>query len=238
MGPPAPIAGAADRAPQVRSMFDALAPTYDRANRVISLGLDQRWRRQAIAALGDCAQGDMLDLCAGTLDLTGMLLAAGARSVEAVDFSAPMLEAGRPKLPPGAPVRLCVADARSLPLADASVDGVIAGFGLRNVPEVHRAVGEVARVLRPGGRFVVLEFFRPVSMGARLLQGSYNRLVLPVLGGLVSGYGAAYRYLAGSIDAFETRAGFEAMVQAAGLSVHGREMFPPVAGLVVGEKPR
>ena len=78
MGPPAPIAGAADRAPQVRSMFDALAPTYDRANRVISLGLDQRWRRQAIAALGGCAQGDMLDLCAGTLDLTGMLLATGA----------------------------------------------------------------------------------------------------------------------------------------------------------------
>lgn len=233
----APVAGALDRAPQVREMFDTLAPTYDRANRIISMGLDQPWRRRAISALGPAAQGDVVDLCAGTLDLTVMLLDAGAQHVHAVDFSEAMLNAGRAKLRPDAPVDLHTADARALPLEDASVDGVIAGFGLRNVPELHRAVAEAARVLRPGGRLVVLEFFQPTTFGARLLQGSYNRFVMPVLGGLISGYGSAYRYLAGSIDAFMSRPDFEAVLRANGFAESsGQEMFPPVASLVVGQK--
>lgn len=234
----APVAGAADRAPEVRTMFDTLAPTYDRANRVISMGLDQGWRRKAIASLGSSAQGDMIDLCAGTLDLSLMLLDAGARHIHAVDFAAQMLEAGRPKLPPGAPVDLITADARDMPLDDNSVDGIIAGFGLRNVPDVHLAVAECARVLRPGGRLVVLEFFQPVSPLSRLLQGSYNRFVMPILGGLISGYGDAYRYLAGSIDAFVSRAAFEQMMVDNGFAESwGRDMFPPVASIVVGQMP-
>ena len=234
----APTAGAADRAPDVQQMFDTLAPTYDRANRVISMGLDQGWRRQAIAALGESAQGDMMDLCAGTLDLTVMLLAAGAGHVHAVDFAAKMLEAGRPKLAPDAPATLVTADAREMPFDDNSFDGIIAGFGLRNVPEVHRAVAECARVLRPGGRLVVLEFFQPVSPVSRLLQGSYNRFVMPLLGGAVSGFGGAYRYLAGSIDAFLPRATFEQMLVDNGFAeAWGRDMFPPVASLVVGQMP-
>lgn len=235
--PRAPTAGAADRAPEVREMFDTLAPTYDRANRVISMGLDQGWRRQAIHALGESARGEMVDLCAGTLDLTVMLLAAGAQSVRAVDFAEQMLLAGRPKLPDNAPVELVTADARELPLEDASVDGIIAGFGLRNVPDVHDALAECARVLRPGGRLVVLEFFQPTSVLSRLLQGSYNSLVMPVLGGAISGFGDAYRYLAGSIDAFHTREAFERMLVDNGFAeAWGRDMFPPVASLVVAQK--
>lgn len=232
-----PTAGAADRAPQVREMFDVLAPSYDRANRVISMGLDQGWRRKAIASLGPAAQGDMVDLCAGTLDLTVMLLAAGAKSVKAVDFSAPMLQAGAFKIPETADVELITADARDMPLPDASVDGVIAGFGLRNVPEVEKAVAEAARVLRPGGRLVVLEFFQPTSFGARMLQSSYNRFVMPILGGMISGYADAYRYLAGSIDAFTTREAFENALRSNGFEeASGQDMFPPVASLVVGVK--
>lgn len=237
MSAPVPTAGAADRAPEVRAMFDQLAPTYDRANRVISMGLDQGWRRKAIAALRHGARGDVVDLCAGTLDLSVMLLDGGARSIQALDFSENMLQAGAPKLPPGAPVTLVTADARDMPLEDASADGIIAGFGLRNVPEVHRAVEECARVLRPGGRLVVLEFFQPESLGARLLQGSYNRFVMPLLGGLVSGFSDAYRYLAGSIDAFETRGSFEGKLRDAGfVEVEGRQMFPPVASIVSGTR--
>jgi ubiquinone/menaquinone biosynthesis methyltransferase len=237
MSTDAPTAGAADRAPQVREMFDTLAPSYDRANRIISMGLDQGWRRKAIRQLGPAAQGDMIDLCAGTLDLTVMLLDAGARSVKAVDFAEQMLLAGKPKIPGSADVALITADAREMPLPDASVDGVIAGFGLRNVPEVHRAVAEAARVLRPGGRLVVLEFFQPTSLLSRLLQGSYNRFVMPILGGMVSGYGSAYRYLAGSIDAFMTRPDFEAILRDNGFEdVTGEDMFPPVASLVCGTR--
>jgi demethylmenaquinone methyltransferase / 2-methoxy-6-polyprenyl-1,4-benzoquinol methylase len=237
MATDAPTAGAADRAPEVRDMFDTLAPSYDRANRIISMGLDQGWRRKAIRELGPAAQGDMVDLCAGTLDLTVMLLGAGARSVKAVDFAEQMLLAGKPKIPATADVALVTADAREMPLPDHSVDGVIAGFGLRNVPEVHLAVAEAARVLRPGGRLVVLEFFQPTTLLSRLLQGSYNRFVMPIIGGMVSGYGSAYRYLAGSIDAFMTRPEFEQILRDNGFEVvTGEDMFPPVASLVCGTR--
>lgn len=235
--PTVPTAGAADRAPEVRDMFDSLAPTYDRANRVISMGLDQGWRRKAIARLGPAAQGDMLDLCAGTLDLTVMLLDAGAREIHALDFAQKMLDAGAPKLPAGSPVHLVTADAREMPLEDASVDGIIAGFGLRNVPEVERAIDECSRVLRPGGRLVVLEFFQPTTAISKVLSGTYNRFVLPLLGGWVSGFGGAYQYLAGSIDAFVTREEFAAIMAARGFQdVRCEGMFPPVADIVSGTR--
>ncbi len=235
--PTAPTAGAADRAPEVRDMFDTLAPTYDRANRVISMGLDQGWLRKAIARLGPAAQGQMLDLCAGTLDLTVMLLDAGAQQVHALDFAQKMLDAGAPKLPVDAPVSLVTADARRMPLEDASVDGIIAGFGLRNVPEVEKAIDECARVLRPGGRLVVLEFFQPTTLASKVLSGTYNRFVLPILGGWVSGFGGAYKYLAGSIDAFVTREDFAAIMAERGFTdLRCERMFPPVADIVSGTR--
>ncbi len=234
--PSAPVAGALDRAPVVREMFEQLAPRYDLANRLLSLGLDQGWRKKAIRALEDSARGEMIDLCAGTLDLTVMLLAAGARHVHAMDFSESMLAVGATKIPAGAPVTITPADARSLPLADASVDGIICGFGLRNVPGVEGAVTECARVLRPGGHLVVLDFFKPVGLFPKLLQGSYNTLVLPVVGGLVTGYAEAYRYLSRSIEAWHTRAEFVALLEAHGFSAQGEEMFPPVASLITGTK--
>ena len=150
-------------------MFDQLAPRYDLTNRVISLGLDQWWRKQAIAALGPAARGEVLDLCAGTLDFSLALIKGGAQ-VQAVDFSERMLAVGRERLPDGARVHTITADARELPLPDDSVDGAVCGFGLRNVPEVERALAECARVIRPGGRLVVLEFFVPTRPGARLLR--------------------------------------------------------------------
>ncbi|HCH61275.1 MAG: SAM-dependent methyltransferase [Deltaproteobacteria bacterium] len=232
-----PVAGAADRAPQVREMFDTLAPTYDRANRIISMGLDQGWRRKAIARLGPAAQGDMLDLCAGTLDLTVMLLDAGAARIHSLDFAQKMLDAGAPKLSSDAPVQLVTADAREMPLEDGSVDGIIAGFGLRNVPEVERAIDECSRVLRPGGRLVVLEFFQPTTLVSQFLSGTYNRFILPILGGVVSGYGGAYSYLAGSIDAFVTREAFGAIMEDRGFTdVRCEAMFPPVADIVSGTR--
>lgn len=231
-----PVAGDPGRAPAVAAMFSRIAPGYDRANTYMSMGIDRWWRRQALAALGPATQGDMLDLCAGTLDFS-VALAPTARTVAAVDFCAPMLEAGRPKLPAGAPVKLICADARSLPLPDQSVDGAVVGFGLRNVPEVEKAIAEVARVLRPGGRFVVLDFFRPTTLLARIMASTYNRVVLPIVGGLVTGDSSAYRYLAESMAAWCDRAGFEAMCQRAGLTiVSGRELFPPVASMVVCQK--
>ena len=232
--PAAPVPGDPARAERVRAMFDALAPRYDLANRVLSLGLDQAWRRRAMRALGDLRGAVVVDLCAGTLDLTRMALAAGAARVEAVDFAEAMLRTGRARLAADAPVNLHVADVRALPLPDGCADALCCGFGLRNVPELERVLDECARVLRPGGRLVVLDFFRPETALSRFLQATYNRLVLPVGGGLITGFAEAYRYLAGSIDAFVTRGDFEALLAARGFAASGRDMLPPVASLVVG----
>ena len=232
-----PVAGALDRAPAVRQMFDSLAPRYDVANRVLSLGLDQSWRKKAISALDDSVQGTMLDLCAGTLDLTRMVLDNGASHVHAADFSAKMLSIGEAaKLKQNEPYTIHCVDARDLPFEDGSMDGIICGFGLRNVPEVSLALAECARVLRPGGRLVVLDFFQPVGFLPRLLQGTYNRLIVPVVGGLITGAGDAYRYLNQSIDAFHTADEFVAMMHAEGMDAVATQMFPPVAHLVVGTR--
>lgn len=227
------LAGHPDRAPAVRTMFDHIAPGYDRANRWLSLGLDRRWRRAAVRGLGAARQGVVLDLCAGTLDMTRLLLTEGAERVHAIDFSAGMLDQGRRRLPPGAPVEIQVADARQLPLEDGSVDGIVCAFGLRNVPEPHLALAECARVLRPGGRLVVLEFFQPRSWLSRALQASYNRLVVPRVGGWLTGAPEAYAYLSRSIEAFCSREELQALCGRLGMAAWGREVFPPVASLVV-----
>lgn len=227
----APIPGDPSRAPAVRDMFARIAPGYDRANQFMSMGIDRIWRNIAIRTLGPNAQGDILDLCAGTLDFTAAL-APKARSVVAVDFCAPMLEAGKAKITTSN-VRTVCADARELPLPDASVDAVVIGFGIRNVPEPERALREARRVLRPGGVLVVVDFFRPVTLMQRLFAGSYNRIVLPIVGGLVTGDASAYRYLAGSMAAWYDRAGFErACVEAGFATCKGRDLFPPVASIV------
>ncbi len=231
-----PCAGDLDRAPAVRAMFDRISGRYDLANRVLSLGMDRGWRRQALDALGEAAGGEVLDLCAGTLDFTSALIQRGATKVYAVDFSAAMLDEGRAKLSEEAPVELLVADARELPLEDKSVDGILCGFGLRNVPGVEQAIGECARVLRPGGRLVILDFFQPEGAVSRMLQDSYNRWVVPWVGGMITGSPDSYRYLADSIDAFTTRTSFEGMLESHGFRSTGREVFPPVASLIVGER--
>lgn len=230
----APIPGDPGRAPAVRDMFAKIAPGYDRANKWMSMGIDRWWRRIAIRALGPAASGDMLDLCAGTMDFSAAL-APGARSVTALDFCADMLEAGKAKVP--TTVRTVCADAREMPLPDASFDGIVAGFGIRNVPEPERAVAEALRVLRPGGVFVVVDFFKPTSLAARLFSSTYNRVVLPLVGGWVTGDAAPYRYLVGSMDAWMDRGGFQAVCRDAGFAqVGGSELLPPVASIVIARK--
>ena len=232
----APVAGSADRAPDVRAMFNELAPKYDLGNRVLSLGLDQWWRRQAIDALLDSREGHVLDLCAGTLDLTKMLADEGAEFVHAADFSERMLAVGETKMAETDAYKIHCCDARELPFEDNSMDAIIAGFGLRNVPEVERALSECARVLKPGGRIAILDFFQPVGMIPNLLQSTYNKIVVPLVGGLITGAGSSYRYLNESIDAFCTADEFVDLLNDVGIDSQARVMLPPVAHLVSGTR--
>jgi ubiquinone/menaquinone biosynthesis methyltransferase len=231
------VPAAEDRGALVRDMFSRIAPTYVVTNSLLTFGIDTRWRRQAAAALGEGGQGTVLDLCAGTLDLTLVLLETGAARIEAVDFSEGMLEMGRPRLPPTAPVDTTWGDAQDLPCASDSFDAAICGFGMRNVVDNALALREVHRVLRPGSRFVVLEFFRPQSWFAKVFHTLFNKLVLPTVGGLLSGDRAAYRYLANSMEAYLDRGAFEALASENGFRIiSAQDLFPPVASLIVLER--
>jgi ubiquinone/menaquinone biosynthesis methyltransferase len=219
-----------------RGMFERIAPTYDAINRVMSAGTDRLWRARAVAQIAAAPRGPVLDLCAGTMDLTALVARQrpGERVV-ALDFSPAMLEAGRPKAP-GAEV--VVGDATALPFADGEFAAVLCGFGMRNLGDVRLGVREAFRVLRPGGVFVTLELFRPNRLATRAFHRAYARVVLPTLGGLLSGNRSAYRYLARSMAGFLTRSEYEGALRDAGFAhVRGVDLTLGVASIVRGEVP-
>lgn len=216
----------------VRSMFDRIAPTYDLLNRSLSAGVDKAWRAELARGLR-APVGRVLDLCAGTLDLGQMVWKEHpAAEIVAVDFSAQMLERGRGKLPE---VQLVVADALALPFEDESFDTAVCGFGVRNVSDLAACLREVRRVLRPGGAFAILEFFRPEQVATRLFHDLYNRRVLPAVGALISGDRDAYRYLAESMERFYSLDEAATLMTDCGYGeVGGRELLFGVASILQG----
>jgi demethylmenaquinone methyltransferase/2-methoxy-6-polyprenyl-1,4-benzoquinol methylase len=189
----------------VREIFSDIAPRYDLLNRVLSLNIDRSWRREAVARLGweARAEGTYLDACAGTLDLADTLARRpGFRGrVVATDFALPMLRRGIGK-PPAGVVSSAVADTLQLPIADRAFDGAVVGFGVRNLAGLDEGLAELARVLRPGSRLVILDFTTPIFAPMRALYLFYFRNVLPLVGRLVSGHPTAYTYLPDSVMDF------------------------------------
>ncbi len=215
---------------QVQQMFDAIAPTYDTLNRVLSLGIDQSWRRKAVRALGDVDGKWVLDACAGTLDLSRIAVEQARARVLAADFSQAMLVRGRHKTA----ADIIRADTMNLPFADGSFAGALCGFGLRNLPDARAGLAELRRVLAPGAKLVVLEFFRPRRTLTRAVQALYNRRVLPLVGGAISRNCSAYRYLACSIDNFHSREEVEQMAREVGFRrAEGEDLTAGVASLLV-----
>lgn len=197
---------AAEQRAAVERMFSAIAPRYDLLNRVLSAGRDRAWRREAIRATRLPFGGRLLDVCTGTADMA--LEAARqfpAATIVGVDFSAPMIALGRKKVA-GARVadrvHLSVAPAEALPFGDRAFDGATVAFGLRNVPDRRRALAEMQRSLKPGGRAVVLEFTTPPGRLFRRVYLWYFHRILPVIGGVVSGHPSAYAYLPASVGDF------------------------------------
>jgi demethylmenaquinone methyltransferase/2-methoxy-6-polyprenyl-1,4-benzoquinol methylase len=193
------------KAVEVRRMFGAIAPRYDLLNHLLSLNRDRAWRRRAVDRLldGTPSDGVYLDACAGTFDLSVELADRKTFSgtVLGFDFSYPMLDAGRAKLP-GRDIQPACADALRLPLRDASVDGAMVAFGVRNLADLDAGLREFARVIRPGGRLVILEFMTPRWQPFRGLYLLYFRQVLPLIGRMISKHGSAYSYLPESVLQF------------------------------------
>ena len=184
------VHGVADKAARVREMFGAIAPAYDLNNRLHSMWRDQAWRRLAVRAAAIEGGENVVDVACGTGDLSlafaRELEMKGAGKVLGIDFTHEMLEVARArKAHPR--VRYIQGDAQNLDLPDASADVVSIAFGIRNVQDVARALGEFARILKPGGRLVILEFADPPNALMRWFNGVYCRRIMPVTATLISG---------------------------------------------------
>jgi demethylmenaquinone methyltransferase/2-methoxy-6-polyprenyl-1,4-benzoquinol methylase len=175
----------------VQAMFSRIAPSYDFLNHLLSLNIDQRWRRRTAALAGP--RGPVLDVCTGTGDLAAAMASAAGRPVMGLDFAAPMLRRGKDKRA-CARVRFLRGDALRLPLPSDRFDVVSIGFGLRNVADLDGGLREMVRVARPGGRVAVLEFTMPRQPVVRALYGFYFGRLLPLIGNAVS-RSRAYTYL-------------------------------------------
>ncbi len=214
-----PVSGGAAKRAYVRAMFAAIAPTYDRLNRILSLRLDLRWRKQAVAQLGweRAPEGIYLDLCAGTLDFAAALAGQpGFRGrVVGADFVRPMLELGRAKAPRLEPV---TADALELPFESAVFDGVMIGWGLRNLADLDAGLVELARVMKPGVRLVVLDMATPLRQPLRGLYLLYFERVLPLVGRLISKHASAYEWLPESTRVFPAPPELARRIAAAGFT--------------------
>lgn len=199
-----------DKPERVRAMFSAIAGKYDLNNRLHSFGLDQSWRRSMVAAAGITPETDAVDVACGTGDLTELIADAGARGVLGIDYTPAMLDVARVKTvrntrPGRATPEYRTGDATRLDLPDASFDVLTIAFGIRNVGEPAAAIREFHRVLRPGGRMLILEFSEPRNPLLRLGNRLYTRHLMPWTATLLAGdRSGAYRYLPKSVATFLT----------------------------------
>jgi demethylmenaquinone methyltransferase/2-methoxy-6-polyprenyl-1,4-benzoquinol methylase len=221
---PAGITTEQAAATSVQQMFDTIAPTYDRANHLLSVGIDRYWWTRTAKLFRPVLQHPetvTLDLCCGTGDMTMALYqhrphTPEAAPILAVDFSHQMLSRGAEKFAPHNIVPI-EADALHLPIADASVDLITSAFGFRNLANYEEGLTELLRILRPGGQLGILEANQPEGFTGALYN-LYFKTVLPKLGGLISGKPAAYSYLPASVERFPRPSRMIQLMKAAGFT--------------------
>ena len=224
-----------EKASLVRDVFDSVASRYDLMNDLMSLGVHRLWKTALMDWLRPGPHMDLLDVGGGTGDLAFRFLERGGKRVTVLDVNAEMLDQGRDRaIDRGIldPITWIEGDAEDLALPDAAFDAYVTAFCLRNVTRIDRALTEARRVLKPGGRFLCLEFSRLTVPALDKLYDAYSFRVLPALGQAVAGDREAYRYLAESIRRFPDQKAFAAMIEAAGLEqVRVRNLSGGIAAL-------
>lgn len=203
----------------VQAMFDAIAHRYDLLNHLLSLGIDRIWRRKAVALLREDGPRTILDVATGTGDLAIRALKLSPEKIVGVDISEAMLERGRIKIAElGAQntIEMQFGASEDLPFEDASFDAAMVAFGVRNFENLRAGLSEIARVLRPGGPLVVLEFSQPRLFPVKQLYGLYFRYVVPNVGRAVSRHEHAYQYLPDSVGVFPSGDAFLDEMEASG----------------------
>jgi demethylmenaquinone methyltransferase/2-methoxy-6-polyprenyl-1,4-benzoquinol methylase len=231
---------AVDKEPHgIAAMFSEIAPRYDLLNHLLSCGLDRYWRRAAVAEVAIGRPRRVLDVCAGTGDLSVSLRAVdgGTGSIVLADFALPMLRRALPKFKGDSGVTTVAADGLRLPFPDGAFDSAMVAFGVRNFVDLETGLREVVRVIRVGGRLTVLEFcgWRDSSLPGPV--GYAIRALVPAVGRLVSGHASAYGYLQRSIAGFATKRELQALFHRVGLgSVRARELSFAICTLLTGRK--
>lgn len=222
------------RKEKIKGMFDDIVPTYDLLNRILSLGIDRGWRKRVVRNAGSLNGRPVLDVCCGTGDLSNSLGNAGAK-VFSLDFSHAMLKTGKTRgwLGSGA----VAADAAHLPFRSGSFALLTIAFGIRNIPDINVFMAEARRVLVPGGMLQILELTRPSGFLMKMAYKIYLGLILPLVGGLVSGKRDAYRYLAGTIATFLDPDELAVMLKDAGFpSVRVEKQTGGIATIFIAER--
>ena len=223
-----------ERRERIRLVFNAVAPRYDLMNDLMSMGIHRLWKRKLAHRVAGVL-GRVVDLAGGTGDVARLLVGSG-REVLVCDPSLAMMQVGRAR-PGNETLQWLAGEAENLPLPDASVDLLTVSFGLRNATQIATALSEVMRVLKPGGRFVCLEFSKPAPWLAPFYD-LYSFFVIPRLGAAVAGEPAAYQYLIESIRRFPDQQGFAVLMEQAGFAdVQWENVSFGIACLHFGSRP-
>jgi ubiquinone/menaquinone biosynthesis methyltransferase len=219
-------------------MFSNIAPTYDEANHALSFNKDIQWRKDAVRQMlrDGFKPQRVLDLCAGTGDFAlAVKEQAPQAQVILADFAKPMLKLAQGKMGGQTGIELIGADALKLPFQDFTFDAVVCGFGARNLDNLEVGLKEIARVLKPGGKAVILEFFKPTGFLTKLAYGFYISTILPMRGGAISKDKDAYEYLQKSARGFHTLGDFKELMEKNGFrDVSSENKTMGIAVSVVG----
>lgn len=225
---------------KVQEMFNGIAPKYDLLNHLLSMGIDKRWRKKAMKVVGAGRKDLVLDIACGTGDFSIEALKHGVKRVIGADISEKMLDVAREKAKnKGLTERLDFqyGDSENLSFEDNTFDAVTVAFGVRNFEHLEQGLTEMCRVLRPGGKVVVLEFSTPERFPMKQLYNFYFKNVLPFVGGIISGNRKAYEYLPASVFAFPQGEKFlEIMHHAGYTNVSQQRLTFGIASLYIGEK--
>ena len=227
---------------RIREMFDNIAPSYDRLNHVLSMNVDKLWRRHALKEIVDGTAQRILDVACGTGDSTISIAKAAAAGTEVIgaDISEGMMalvQGKAEKAGVGERITLQVADGEELPYVEGTFDRVTCAFGIRNFEHKERGLAEFRRVLKPGGKAVILELSVPQNRLVRWVYDLYFLHVLPGIGGAVSGNRAAYKYLPASVHNFPSPSDFCRMMEEAGFrNVRCRTFSLGLCRMFVGER--
>lgn len=231
-----------DKRTQVALMFDTIASRYDFLNHFLSAGIDRIWRKKAIRRLKGLPAARILDVATGTADLALESMVLKPAHITGIDIAPRMLAQGRAKIRKkgyGATIQLQEGDAEAISFPDASFDAVTCAFGVRNFAHLDKGLKEMCRVLRPGGKVVILEFAKPRIFPVKQLYTLYFHILLPLWGKLISRDPRAYSYLPESVQEFPDRSAFARHLKEAGFSHARWEMLGfGITGLYVAEKPR